>query len=298
MQKDASTIRAELSMPFAPEDLEWRLQSTYEDRMKGWAVPYVTNRAIQDRLDDVVGPENWHNEFKPWHGTGKKEAQICGISIHFESRGYVTKWDGAEDTDIEAVKGGLSDSMKRAAVQWGVGRILYKMDMVWVDIEKRGKSWVIKDSERQKLDTAYLAMLKKLHLTTAKAGGVQSQLTPKSMVDPAPSAEPPKAPTPPKPTAAPIEQKVTQLPTAKAPVWEYEIQKINIQTGMNGQKTSSMIFRGQDGKELRVFSRNVHEDLRPGARLIHVKLAVKKQDTVVFYMLESYELVPAMQQAA
>ena len=174
MQKDASTIRAELSMPFAPEDLEWRLQSTYEDRMKGWAVPYVTNRAIQDRLDDVVGPENWHNEFKPWHGTGKKEAQICGISIHFESRGYVTKWDGAEDTDIEAVKGGLSDSMKRAAVQWGVGRILYKMDMVWVDIEKRGKSWVIKDSERQKLDTAYLAMLKKLHLTTAKAGGVQS----------------------------------------------------------------------------------------------------------------------------
>ena len=157
---------------------------------------------------------------------------------------------------------------------------------------------MIKDSERQKLDTAYLAMLKKLHLTTAKAGGVQSQLTPKSMADPAPSAEPPKAPAPSKPAAAPIEQKVTQLPTVKAPVWEYEVLKINIQTGMNGQKTSSMIFRGQDGKELRVFSRNVHEDLRPGARLIHVKLAVKKQDTVVFYMLESYELVPAMQQAA
>lgn len=298
MQKDASTIRAELAMPFAPEDLEWRLQSTYEDRMKGWAVPYVTNRAIQDRLDDVVGPENWHNEFKPWHGTGKKEAQICGISIHFESRGYVTKWDGAEDTDIEAVKGGLSDSMKRAAVQWGVGRILYKMDMVWVDIEKRGKSWVIKDSERQKLDTAYLAMLKKLKLTTAQAGGVQSQLTPKSMADPATPAESPKMPTPPQPAAAPIEQKVTQLPTAKVPVWEYEVQKINIQTGMNGQKTSSMIFRGQDGKELRVFSRNVHEDLRPGTRLIHVKLAVKKQDTVVFYMLESYEVIPAIQQAA
>ena len=56
---------------------------------------------------------------KPWHSNGKKEAQLCGIAIFFEGRGFITKWDGAEDSDIEAVKGGLSDSMKRAAVQWG-----------------------------------------------------------------------------------------------------------------------------------------------------------------------------------
>ena len=35
---------------------------------------------IQNRLDEVVGPQNWYNEYKPWHGTGKREAQICGIS--------------------------------------------------------------------------------------------------------------------------------------------------------------------------------------------------------------------------
>ena len=27
----------------------------------------MTNRAIQYRLDDVVGVENWYNRFKPWH---------------------------------------------------------------------------------------------------------------------------------------------------------------------------------------------------------------------------------------
>ncbi|MFQ6978538.1 MAG: Rad52/Rad22 family DNA repair protein [Oscillibacter sp.] len=79
----------------------------------------MTNRAIQNRLDEVCGPENWYNDFKPWHSNGKKEAQLCGIAIFFEGRGFITKWDGAEDSDIEAVKGGLSDSMKRAAVNGG-----------------------------------------------------------------------------------------------------------------------------------------------------------------------------------
>ena len=114
-------------MPFAPEDLEWRLQKVVEARELGIAVPYVTNRAIMSRLDDVVGPENWYNEFKPWHGAGGKEAQLCGISIRY-GEGFITKWDGAENSDIEPVKGGLSDSMKRAAVQWGIGRVLYNME--------------------------------------------------------------------------------------------------------------------------------------------------------------------------
>lgn len=117
MAKGAKTIREELARPFAAEDLEWRIQVTSKDKTSGLAIPYVTNRAIQDRLDEVVGPENWYNDYKPWHGNGKKDAQICGISIYFEGKGFITKWDGAEDSDIEPIKGGLSDSMKRAAVQ-------------------------------------------------------------------------------------------------------------------------------------------------------------------------------------
>ena len=133
-------IQQALAQPFAPEDLEWRLQQAYEDKMRGMAVPYVTNRAIQNRLDEVCGPENWYNDFKPWHSNGKKESQLCGIAIHFEGRGWITKWDGAEDSDIEPVKGGLSDSMKRAAYQWGIGRVLYSLDTVWVDIERKAEA--------------------------------------------------------------------------------------------------------------------------------------------------------------
>ena len=138
--KTTREMQAALAKPFAPEDLEWRLQNTNEEKMRGMAVPYVTNRAIQNRLDEVCGPENWYNEFKPWHSNGKKDSQLCGIAIHFEGKGFITKWDGAEDSDIEPIKGGLSDSMKRAAYQWGIGRVLYSLDTVWVDIERRGKS--------------------------------------------------------------------------------------------------------------------------------------------------------------
>ena len=111
--KTTREMQAALAKPFAPEDLEWRLQNTNEEKMRGMAVPYVTNRAIQNRLDEVCGPENWYNEFKPWHSNGKKDSQLCGIAIHFEGKGFITKWDGAEDSDIEPIKGGLSDSMKR-----------------------------------------------------------------------------------------------------------------------------------------------------------------------------------------
>lgn len=144
--------------------MEWRLQTTNKEKTRGLAIPYVTNRAIQNRLDDVVGPDHWYNEYKPWHRFTTKVrsernpsefeekeiiSQLCGIAIYFEDRKeWVVKWDGAEDTDIEQVKGGLSDSMKRAAVQWGIGRVLYSMNTVWVDIEKQGRSFIIKDGER------------------------------------------------------------------------------------------------------------------------------------------------------
>jgi len=121
-----------LQAPFAAEDIEWRPNSWGKGESGYWvqALAYVTNRAIQQRLDEAVGPEFWKNEFREWHTGGVDRAQLCGISI-LTGDNLITKWDGAECTQIEAIKGGLSDSMKRAAVQWGIGRYLYKLDVTF-----------------------------------------------------------------------------------------------------------------------------------------------------------------------
>ncbi|HEX8696263.1 MAG TPA: Rad52/Rad22 family DNA repair protein [Longimicrobium sp.] len=121
---------------FAPDEIEWRIQQAGEKNGRIWAicVPYVTNRAIQARLDDVVGPGSWKNEFKP----GPRGGVMCGISIRVGNE-WVTKWDGAENTDVEGVKGGLSAAMKRAAVQWGIGRYLYGLDESFAHVRENGR---------------------------------------------------------------------------------------------------------------------------------------------------------------
>lgn len=276
---EINSIKSRLSLPFAPEDLEWRIQLTTKDKTKGLAVPYVTARAIQDRLDDVVGPENWHNEYKPWHGDGKKEAQICGISIYFEGRGFITKWDGAEDTDIEPVKGGLSDSMKRAAVQWGIGRVLYKMDAVWVNIEQKGSSYMIVDSERPKLTNAYLTMLKRLSLKPAPPGGLQPDLAPKQI-------------------AVPADTQPAPVPFPTRPPFEYRVVSSQLQNGMRNQTNMRLILESREGKKVHAFLLGEHPELVPGTELHHVQLTTQKQDTVVFHVMTAYEVIPSRPQAA
>ena len=126
----------DLKKPFKEEDIEWRIQQAGIKDGKPWGMclAYVTNRAIMERLDDVCGAENWKNEF----GKAPEGGILCGISIKTDGE-WVTKFDGAENTDIESVKGGLSSSMKRAAVQWGIGRYLYRLDTYWAKFTDKGE---------------------------------------------------------------------------------------------------------------------------------------------------------------
>ena len=287
-QKDARTIQQELAQPFAPEDLEWRLQQTEENGKWGLAIPYVTNRAIQARLDDVVGVDGWYNDYRPWHGAGKKEAQICGISIRFPEQGFITKWDGAEDSDIEPIKGGLSDSMKRAAVQWGIGRCLYGMDAIFVDVEKRGRSWGIKKTERSKLDKAYTDYLAKLKLMPAPAGGVQSTLTPKQTKEasaPAPDPNPAPAPVQPMPQ-----------PKTDGSAGIYTVIAARPENRPNS--TTHVLLERAGGEQLHAFAMGERPELVKGVQLSGVKLSMRQQGTVVYYILEEYRIVVPQDQAA
>lgn len=128
-----------LADPFTPDAIEWKPGAVTRDKSKGLAMAYISSRAVQDRLDTVCGPADWRNEFREGPGGGV----LCGLSVYVEradgTAEWVTKWDGADNTDVEAVKGGLSGSMKRAAVQWGIGRYLYGLPAQWVRLDERGR---------------------------------------------------------------------------------------------------------------------------------------------------------------
>ena len=88
---------------------------------------YKTARVDANILDETVGAFNWQKRFYQ-----VKNTMICEISINVNYDNpelppvWVAKADGGDDDyTMEKVKAECSDSMKRAAFQWGIGRNLY-----------------------------------------------------------------------------------------------------------------------------------------------------------------------------
>lgn len=162
-------IAKALAAPFDPYDIEWRIGQAGTKESRGevsvWAkcLAYITNRAIMHRLDEVVGIGNWKNEYRPWQIVkdvkGKDVySQICSLSLRIEGE-WIAKEDGADCSEMEPVKGGLSDAMKRAAYQWGIGRYLYDLDSDFADTAMQKPSegfWrFARTNEKDKPSVAY-----------------------------------------------------------------------------------------------------------------------------------------------
>ncbi len=148
----------ELSAPFDPADVSWRVGSTTKDKTRGMALAYIDSRDVQDRLDFVMGAD-WQDRYEAMpDGT-----YCCSIGLKIDGE-WRWRSDGAgmvavgsavnpqtqRDADAKemAQKGSYSDSFKRAAVKWGVARYLYDMSSPWVEIENNR----IKESELPKLN--------------------------------------------------------------------------------------------------------------------------------------------------
>ena len=106
----------DLKRPFPVNKLRWRKGGGGTDLV------YITARDVMDRLDEVFGMSGWQTNYE-FIG----ERMICKLSVNFHGRSceWITKSDGADDSSIEAAKGGISDALKRAAVLLGIGRYLY-----------------------------------------------------------------------------------------------------------------------------------------------------------------------------
>lgn len=126
----AAELHQQLIAPFPALSVLWRVGTIDEERAFADATPYIDARTIQNRLDALVTPMGWRNSYVEVV-TGNRIAAIrCKLELCIDGNWY-SKEDGAQvdlNTKPEyAIKGAYSDALKRAAVQWGLGRYLHEL---------------------------------------------------------------------------------------------------------------------------------------------------------------------------
>ena len=140
-------IYEKLKEKFPEKDLEFRVGATNSDKTIGLALPYVQARAIQNRLDEVLGFENWKVSYREI-----KEGFLCTLSIRINNE-WIEKEDGAGITDYQSIKGGISNAFKRVASSgFGIGRYLYNARDSWYPIKKQGNGYVFAETPKLQLN--------------------------------------------------------------------------------------------------------------------------------------------------
>lgn len=151
-----------LAAEFYPGDVKTRKQG-------GRDLSYITARTAMNRFDDVLGPENWWDDYRP----NGETSIICALSIVLPDGRTLTKQDaggaaGMSDAGDDD-KSTFSDAFKRAAVKFGVGRYLYQDGQtfhegpvgieVWADLQPPGRlngerllAWVAERSAAEETD--------------------------------------------------------------------------------------------------------------------------------------------------
>ena len=157
---------------------------------------------------------------------------------------------------------------------------------------------MICDTERPKLNAAYLKLLDKLHQLPTSPGAAQAQLSYKrdgqagqQVQNTAPAATPQKQQQMP-------QQQVPQsqpLPFMTRQICQYVVLSVSNQQDMSGQPLVCAVLQNAEGKQAKVYAQGSHPMLMPGAQLYDAQITMRKQGNVAFYTLDGYKVV---QQAA
>ena len=112
------------------DEIECRVKQTIQSG--NIVLLYKTARVDMDILDETVGPENWYKTYRMIGDT-----LYCTIYIKVGDQ-----WIGKEDAGIESQqddgnerKAAASDSQKRSAFAWGIGRSLYSSPLIIIPCE-------------------------------------------------------------------------------------------------------------------------------------------------------------------
>jgi hypothetical protein len=125
-------IAEALSAPFEAKEIKFKPHMIKNNR--ALAMAYIDARLIQDRLDSVLGVENWQDNYEIL----PDGSVMCRLKLKLGAR-WIVKTDvgsPSEQPDLgDRLKAAFSDALKRAAVKFGVGRYLYRLPPQWVNYD-------------------------------------------------------------------------------------------------------------------------------------------------------------------
>jgi hypothetical protein len=129
---DTRSVAGALAAPFTDHEVKFKPQVVKGNR--ALALAYVDVRAIMDRLDDVLGVENWQDHYQLL----PDNSVICRLRLRIGDR-WITKCDVGSPSEQpdggDRLKAAFSDALKRAAVKFGIGRYLYRLPQQWADYD-------------------------------------------------------------------------------------------------------------------------------------------------------------------
>lgn len=132
-------IRKALAAPFPADQVGWKPQSVKGNR--ALAICYIDARNVMDRLDAVVGPMNWQDEYTPL----PDGSVVCRLAVRCGDE-WIPKADVGSPSEQpdggDRLKAAFSDALKRAGVKWGIGRYLYDLPHQWCDYDPQKRQFV------------------------------------------------------------------------------------------------------------------------------------------------------------
>src|SRR3954451_1582893 len=135
---DVKSIARALGAPFDDTEVKFKPQAVKGNR--ALALAYVDVRAIMDRLDNVLGVENWQDRYQLL----PDNSVMCRLRLRIGDR-WITKTDvggPSEQPDGgDRLKAAFSDVLKRAAVKFGIGRYLYRLPQQWADYDPQKRQF-------------------------------------------------------------------------------------------------------------------------------------------------------------
>lgn len=141
---DSKTL-AELARPFTPAAIKFKVQSVNHERTKGLASWYIDARLAAERLNEVVGVDNWSDEYRVLASGIESAGMFFPVECRLTVCG-VTKVDVGQYAhnapDDKAFKSAYSDALKRAAVKFRIGAYLYTLPSLWAEVRVGGNGKV------------------------------------------------------------------------------------------------------------------------------------------------------------